>query len=187
MLCCRYTGDCCYNCWRELLWEPAWSSTSTVSWKIPKKSWVSHVMVENHSALVMKRSKGPISKSHKCGRPYRPVANQRGTRTDRQRCYMFLNIKPETTIVVSDKTWYILLTHAHHTRTVKKHFDVSVTYPQGINRFKIVIIIFTLAAGIIKPPNCSMIYPSVGSVFRSSIHDSTTVLNPSISIHFPWR
>ena len=90
MWCCRYTGGYCYNCWRELLWEPAWSSTSTASWKIPKKSWVSHAMVENHSALVVKRSKGPISKSHKCGRSYRPVANQRGTRTDRQKCYMLL-------------------------------------------------------------------------------------------------
>ena len=34
-----------------------------------------------------------ISKFHKCGLPWRPVANKRGSRTGRHVCYIFLNIK----------------------------------------------------------------------------------------------
>ena len=68
-----------------------------------------------------------IDRSHKCGWPWQLVAKSWGIITDRQMCYMFVNIKHNTfpSMLHIPTLWY---------------FDISEIYPHGFRRVKFVII-----------------------------------------------
>ena len=71
--------------------------------------------------------KQSIDSFHRCGRPYRLVANQQGRYDNCARCHMFLNIK---------RNIFLFMLHI----LALRYFDTSVTYPKWFRRVKFVLI-----------------------------------------------